>query len=209
MDELVKLGLAKWPNVPDCFGWLALDARGRWRIGETRQPINHAPTVGFINRNYTSDGDGRWLFQNGPQRVYVDLEYTPYVFRLQPDAASVCLVDHVGTRTTRPDALWIDDGGQFLVQCAGRIGALHDHDGAQLLGYITDSDGGTLADGALGEAIEAAIGRTGEAADTGLSLCWPGAPALIGVASISRAEVPARFGFEPHPLAAKRRSDAV
>ena len=30
MDDIVKQALAKWPNVPDCFGWLGLDARGDW-----------------------------------------------------------------------------------------------------------------------------------------------------------------------------------
>ena len=30
MDELVQQAMAKWPNVPDCYGWLGLDARGDW-----------------------------------------------------------------------------------------------------------------------------------------------------------------------------------
>ena len=30
MDEIVRQALAKWPNVPDCYGWLGLDARGQW-----------------------------------------------------------------------------------------------------------------------------------------------------------------------------------
>ncbi len=28
MDDIVKAAIAKWPNVPNCFGWLGLDARG-------------------------------------------------------------------------------------------------------------------------------------------------------------------------------------
>jgi len=35
MDEIVKAAIAKWPNVPHCYGWLALDARGQWRISPT------------------------------------------------------------------------------------------------------------------------------------------------------------------------------
>ncbi len=88
MDEQVKAALAKWPDVPDCTGWLALDARGRWRIGEAkagpRQPITHAAMIAFINRNYGAHGR-YWVFQNGPQRVYVELEYTPFVWRLVPN----------------------------------------------------------------------------------------------------------------------------
>jgi len=30
MDDLVHQAMAKWPNVPDCYGWLGLDARGDW-----------------------------------------------------------------------------------------------------------------------------------------------------------------------------------
>ena len=30
MDELVKQAMAKWPNVPHCYGWLGLSARGNW-----------------------------------------------------------------------------------------------------------------------------------------------------------------------------------
>ena len=30
MDDIVKQAMAKWPNVPHCYGWLGLDARGNW-----------------------------------------------------------------------------------------------------------------------------------------------------------------------------------
>jgi hypothetical protein len=33
--------------------------------------------VNFIQRNYDHDAQGQWFFQNGPQRVYVELEATP------------------------------------------------------------------------------------------------------------------------------------
>ena len=105
MDELVRQALLKWPDVPDCTGWLALDARGRWRVGEldrgTRQPVTHATMIAFINRNYASSGRC-WIFQNGPQRVFVELEYTPFVWRLQPRASGAGwdLVAHTGATMT-------------------------------------------------------------------------------------------------------------
>ena len=34
MDEIVKAALRKWPQVPHCYGWLALDARGDWYMRE-------------------------------------------------------------------------------------------------------------------------------------------------------------------------------
>jgi hypothetical protein len=85
MDDIVKQAMAKWPNVPHCYGWLALDARGNWRMRDEAaqqadsagDKLNNATLVGFINRNYAHDDAGRWYFQNGPQRVYVNLEATP------------------------------------------------------------------------------------------------------------------------------------
>jgi hypothetical protein len=36
MDLLVEAALRKWPNVPHCHGWLALDARGDWYMRDER-----------------------------------------------------------------------------------------------------------------------------------------------------------------------------
>ena len=66
MDEVVKQAMARWPNVPNCFGWLALDRRGQWRMrnefaqqhGLSGDPIRHEALIGFIERNYTHDGHG-------------------------------------------------------------------------------------------------------------------------------------------------------
>ena len=36
MDDIVKQALTKWPKVPDCYGWLGLDARGNWFMRDDR-----------------------------------------------------------------------------------------------------------------------------------------------------------------------------
>ena len=91
MDEIVKQGMAKWPNVPSVYGWLSLDRRGNWLIKGER--IANPIVADFIGRNYEHDEKGRWFFQNGPQRVFISLDYTPYVYRLtwdaKPDAACI------------------------------------------------------------------------------------------------------------------------
>ena len=81
MDEIVKAALKKWPNVPHCYGWLALDARGDWYMRDERiqhagpfprvkgSRIQHEKLREFIERNYLHDDAGCWFFQNGPQRV--------------------------------------------------------------------------------------------------------------------------------------------
>ena len=94
MDDIVKAALAKWPNVPHCYGWLGLDARGNWYMRDDKTQaqgpfvqskgslLRHDKLIDFIQRNYEADAEGRWFFQNGPQRVYVELEATPYIWRM-------------------------------------------------------------------------------------------------------------------------------
>ena len=89
MDDIVKQAMARWPNVPHVYGWLSLDRRGVWRI--KNDTVTSELIAAFIGRNYASDDAGRWFFQNGPQRVFVALEYTPFIYRCpwdaNPDAA--------------------------------------------------------------------------------------------------------------------------
>src|SRR5437762_13798517 len=79
MDEIVLRSMLKWPDVPAVYGWLSLDRRGNWMIKTVAgrfERIAHAAVREFIGRNYASDPEGRWYFQNGPQRVFVALDYT-------------------------------------------------------------------------------------------------------------------------------------
>ncbi len=46
--------------------------------------LRHEKLIAFIERNYEHDAAGQWFFQNGPQRVYVELEITPLIWRLGP-----------------------------------------------------------------------------------------------------------------------------
>src|SRR5688500_2636965 len=117
MDEIVARSLAKWPNVPAVYGWLALDRRGNWRIKGER--IANAALREFISRNYEADPQGCSYFQNGPQRVYVSLAYTPLVARYEGDA----LVDHCG-RPFYEQACYQDDEGSVLIQGNGSVALL-------------------------------------------------------------------------------------
>jgi hypothetical protein len=121
MDEIVARSMAKWPNVPAVFGWLALDRRGNWLI--KGEKIGNAALREFIGRNYESDAQGRWYFQNGPQRVYVKLAYTPLVLRHEGDA----LLDHCG-RAFSPKEKFVDEEGSLLMSGAGTVGLLDDRD---------------------------------------------------------------------------------
>jgi Protein of unknown function (DUF2946) len=141
MDDIVRQALAKWPNVPHCTGWLLLDRRGNWRMrdeaaqaeGALGEPIRHTALLGFINRNYEADELGQWFFQNGPQRVYVELVYTPFIVRLAADEATGKLVlTDQGGQAFEPSAAYLDDEGGILFADSAsgskRIAVLHDHD---------------------------------------------------------------------------------
>lgn len=133
MDAIVEAALRKWPNVPHCWGWLALDARGDWYLrDEAAQAAGPFPRVKgsrveheklreFIGRNYAADAAGAWFFQNGPQRVYVDLEAAPWVWRIGPDAE---VRSHTGLAAT-PRGAWIDDGGRLFLDTDLGLGLVH------------------------------------------------------------------------------------
>lgn len=136
MDDIVKQALAKWPNVPDCYGWLGLDARGRWFMrddaaqaaGDFPQNrgswLRHEKLIDFIGRNYESDDEGRWFFQNGPQRVYVELECTPWVWQVLPDYR---LQSHTGLQTSAGECL-LDEEGRLYIASPQGLGLVHSQD---------------------------------------------------------------------------------
>jgi hypothetical protein len=136
MDDIVKQALAKWPNVPDCYGWLGLDTRGRWYLRDDAtqaagafpqskgQLLEHDKLIAFIERNYEADAEGQWFFQNGPQRVYVELEATPWIWRVQPD---LTLLSHTGQAVEGADAL-VDAQGRLYLATALGVGLVHTMD---------------------------------------------------------------------------------
>ncbi len=138
MDEIVKAALKKWPNVPHCYGWLALDARGDWYMRDERTQargpfpqvkgsrIEHDKLIGFIHRNYGHDGQGRWFFQNGPQRVYVQLEATPYIWRVL-DEPGWPVESHTGL-PAEVEGAWLDEHGRLYVDTDAGFGLVHTQD---------------------------------------------------------------------------------
>lgn len=182
MDDIVKAAMAKWPNVPHCYGWLGLDARGQWFMRDDRtqaagpfapgagdaRPANkgswlrHEKLIEFIGRNYAADEDGQWFFQNGPQRVYVELEACPWVWRLLPDGS---VQSHTGRPAAVQRSLLDQHGHLYLVTDLG-VGRVHSSD------------------------MDAAADRVEQGQWT---------PEDVDAASL-----PAQFGFEPSP---QRRRD--
>jgi Protein of unknown function (DUF2946) len=121
MDDTVLRSMAKWPDVPDVYGWLSLDRRGNWLI--RNEKIGNPALREFISRNYQADARGCWYFQNGPQRVFVSLAYTPLVIRFEDGM----LVDHCG-RPFEPGQAYLDDEGSVLMLGPAGAGLLDDRD---------------------------------------------------------------------------------
>ena len=161
MDDIVRQALAKWPNVPACYGWLGLDARGNWymrddnaqaagpfsgtaagtiaglssgapvpgleaarRTAARGSLLKHDKLIDFIQRNYESDAQGQWFFQNGPQRVYVELEATPFVWRV---AADFSVAAHTG-RPARVQRVVVDEQGRLYLETDLGFGLVHTQD---------------------------------------------------------------------------------
>ena len=154
MDEQVLRSLIKWPNVPDCFGWLGLDRRGQWRMRDefaqennlAGQVIEHLALKEFITRNYACDSLGRYFFQNGPQRVFISLDATPWIARIIPGNKRLQLITQCQSNID-PSAALSDENGniyiaglieqviyqdlekqQFNKEKVLSIALLHDHD---------------------------------------------------------------------------------
>lgn len=137
MDEIVRQAMAKWPNVPDCYGWLGLDARGDWYLRDDRAQaaglfgsgaegskgsrLAHAKLIEFIARNYQPDARGCWYFQNGPQKVFVELAAAPLVWRVQQDGS---IEDHC-RRCDAVQSAWLDGQGRLYLLGSRGLGLVH------------------------------------------------------------------------------------
>lgn len=187
MDDIVRQAIAKWPNVPDCYGWLGLDTRGNWYMRDDRTQavgpfssadggtaasrgslLRHEKLVDFIQRNYESDSQGRWFFQNGPQRVYVELDLTPVVWRVTKVGPDFTVTAHTGT-PARPVACVLDELGRLYLQCG--------------------LDGGSNAAAVLGLVHTQDVGLASDAIEQGL---WT-------AQDMASAELPARFDYVRSP----------
>ncbi|MDD2977144.1 DUF2946 family protein [Aquabacterium sp.] len=186
MDDIVKAAIKKWPNVPYCYGWLALDARGDWYLrDEPTQAagpfpqlkgslIQHDKLKAFIHRNYAADERGAWYFQNGPQRVYLQLELAPLVLGVRRlnvgeagagAAAGFEVQAHTGQDVGAVQSCWLDEMGRLYLLTEAGLGVVRSMD--------MDAAADAVASGVWGEPQDVAF-----------------------------ADMPARFGFVREPVPA-------
>jgi len=200
MDPIVSRAMAKWPNVPDVYGWLALDRRGQWSIksastaGAGFERVANPKLIEFIGRNYAHDDAGRWYFQNGPQRVYVKLDYTPLIYRIA-SAHPLSFETHVGAPCADLKSVWMDETGNLLLLTEHGPGLLLDRDLPRGLEALSYADGHALDEERLLALIEEGSDAAGVYFNTGA--------ASLPLELIRADEAPQRLGYvrEPRPPA--------
>jgi hypothetical protein len=155
VDQSTISAIAKWPDVPFCYGWLFLDRRGSFRIRNEYSQKHHLPgeiikhkgLCDSIRKNICIDTHKQYFFQNGPQRVYLSLAYCPYVVRLIPDQQYAWNLQNHLSQEINPTRCFLDEKGNILLefvatvmQCTNTppfsfqetqirtIALLHDHD---------------------------------------------------------------------------------
>ncbi|AXS80047.1 DUF2946 family protein [Dechloromonas sp. HYN0024] len=171
--------IAKWPNVPACYDWLSLDRRGDWRLQGAR--VTHSGLIQFINRQYGCDKSGCWFLQNGPQRVFVALAYTPWIFRRDGEM----FVSHTGEAAGAITAIHLDEEGSVLLETALGIGLLDDRDLPAWLDECRHDN-----DWPVSEENWLSL-MSGCAAN----ISWHGMP----IRQLQGADVARRFNFQPTP----------
>ena len=110
------------------------------------QVIGHRALNEFISRNYACDSLGRYFFQNGPQRVFITLDATPWVARITPSENGLALISQCNNPIEASGALSDETGNiyilgklkqltfkernaeQFSKEDCQTVALLHDHD---------------------------------------------------------------------------------
>jgi hypothetical protein len=196
MEDWVLRAIARWPDVPALFGWLALDRRGRWLI--KGEPISRPQIIDTINRNYAADAHGRWYFQNGPQRGYLRLEYAPLL--LGVDAADGRLLAHTGSVVQEVSRAFLDEEGALLLATELGPGLLAETDLDWALQRLEQA-GAAVDEEQLAAALDLPSG-----AATPLVLRW--GDRAVPVLRLDAAVMPETLGFvrDPQPLPGEKHS---
>lgn len=190
-DKRVIRALEKWPNVPACYGWLSLNRRGRWLI--QGQAISHIRAIEFLGRNYASDERGQWFVQNGPQRAYCALDYTPWVYHF--DGLDQ-IFTHTENQAWEMRGVVVDDAGNILIETEHGIGLLEDRDLARFIELLELQADDTAANDGIATQLAALDAKSGDS----LEILWCGEP--IKIQAMHCADVPGAFGYVAVPLEA-------
>ena len=86
--------------------------------------LAHTQLIAFIERNYACDPYGRWYFQNGPQRVFVELQSVPFVWRVLDSGLLTIAQGEILDLM----ACLVDENGRLYAMTAKGLGLIHSMD---------------------------------------------------------------------------------
>jgi hypothetical protein len=203
MDPSVLAAIARWPNVPSVAGWLSLDSAGRWRLhpqgdaalGGPGEPIGNPAILDFIGRNYAHDEQGRWYFQNGPQRVYVRLDAAPFIMRTGADGST--LETHTGQPIRDISAWYLDESHRLYARTDAGPGMIAGRDLPALMEAMRLEDGGDVLDAAS----RLSEGQT-------LRVAHTISPAAVPLCRVPHVALERELGFVANPAAEAKPAGA-
>lgn len=223
MDQSVLDAVKRWPDVPVVYGWLSLTARGEWKLhplgdaqlGGIGQGITNTQILGFIGRNYASQADGAWFFQNGPQRVYVRLDAAPLILHVDPSAYA--MTTHNGITVQQVSHWYCDETGQLFAHTNVGPGRVDDRDLHSIAEILRSADGRSVFDwfALFEQAQEESFNKNAiDMESTRIVLSDPDKkfPALTEPAElhfINAADIPTALHFIANPSPSLTHSDAL
>ncbi len=74
----------------------------------------------------------QWFFQNGPQRVYVELQATPWIWRVDATGA---VASHTGA-AAQVRASFVDESGRLYLETDRGFGLVHTQDIVQASEWV-------------------------------------------------------------------------
>ena len=146
-----------------------------------------------MNRNYACTDAGQWHFQNGPQRVFVDLDYSPWIYFLD---GLRNIVDQAGSPVSDLRGAWLDEEGNLLLLSERGIGLMCDRDLQSMSDDFRFADDAICDEESIAGLIEGGVVLPPRS----IFLKWSGE--RIEIKTILRERVAGEFGFDPRPRAA-------
>ncbi len=209
MDDAVLAALKKWPDVPACYGWVRLDARGQWYLGNlgTREQngqserVRHQGLAAFLSRNCSANERGEWFVQNGPQRAYITLDATPWIaqYAAANDGHGYEWQTHTGEPITGISSVRIDEQGRIYLSWSGKLAIVDDRDLTRLLDQLHFANGDRTSDTALLALLDAKLDSEAPLADSELRIFLHWQDQRLPVLRCTSDALPHEFGFTRHP----------
>ena len=176
-----------WPLDPMVFGLLGLDRRGLWQ--HRGRTIRHDRLTFFLHQHYHADSCGRWYIQNGPQQLYIDLAYTPWIFHLSDKT----LQTHTHRDVQIVKSIWIDENGMLIMDTEHGAGMLREDALFALLDQFCDRKGRPMCENPL----DPGLATTGRPTKPKLHFNWQGR--ILPVSWIHSKVVGYKFQFIDRP----------